>query len=158
MKRWLFSLTVLLGIFVYNIGLMPVSVLALDPISPATAAEQQDVSSSSASGGTISDACAQAGGNSSYICSQASSTLESRLPKLINLLLFIVASSAVIMIIVGAIRYATSGGSADKLKKAKTTIVSALIGLVFALSALAIVNFVKNQTQKLGATTWSQQI
>lgn len=56
---------------------------------------------------------------------------------------------AIVMIIIGGIRYATSGGNADKVKTAKNTILYAVIGLAVALLALVIVNLVKSQTQTL---------
>lgn len=56
---------------------------------------------------------------------------------------------AVVMIIIGGIRYATSGGNADKVKTAKNTILYAVIGLAVALLALVIVNLVQTQTQNL---------
>ena len=49
---------------------------------------------------------------------------------------------SVVMIIIGGIRYATSGGNAEKVKSAKNTILYAVVGLAVALLALAIVNFV----------------
>jgi hypothetical protein len=61
---------------------------------------------------------------------------------IINLLLFTIGIISVIMIIVGGIRYALSNGDASNIKTAKDTILYAIIGLVVALLAFAIVNFV----------------
>lgn len=61
---------------------------------------------------------------------------------IINLLLFAIGIIAVIMIIVGGIRYTVSNGDASNIKSAKDTILYAVIGLVVALLAYAIVNFV----------------
>lgn len=60
----------------------------------------------------------------------------------INVLLFIIGVISVIMIIVGGVRYAVSGGSAEQVKGAKNTIMYAIIGVVIAILAYAIVNFV----------------
>lgn len=60
----------------------------------------------------------------------------------VNTLLYVLGSIAVIMIIVGGIRYATSGGDASGIKGGKDTILYAVIGLVVAMLAWAIVNFV----------------
>lgn len=49
---------------------------------------------------------------------------------------------AVIFIVVGGINYMTSAGDAGKLKKAKDTILYAVIGLIISALAFAIVNFV----------------
>lgn len=59
-----------------------------------------------------------------------------------NLLLGIAGSVAVIFIIVGGIMYATSAGNDQQVQKAKSTITNAVIGLVIAILAFAIVNFV----------------
>lgn len=59
-----------------------------------------------------------------------------------NTILYIVGIIAVIMLIWGGIRYITSGGDSKKVTDAKNTILYAIIGLVIALLAFAIVNFV----------------
>jgi hypothetical protein len=60
----------------------------------------------------------------------------------VNILLFILGAIAVIMIVVGGIRYTTSGGDSSGITGAKNTILYAVIGLVVAVMAYAIVNFV----------------
>ncbi len=60
----------------------------------------------------------------------------------INILLFVVGLIAVIMIIIGAIRYVTSNGEQASITSAKNTILYAVVGLVVAMLAYAIVNFV----------------
>lgn len=59
-----------------------------------------------------------------------------------NILLFIIGAIAVIMIIIGGIRYTISNGDAGAITSAKNTIMYAVIGLVVAILAFAIVNFV----------------
>ena len=59
-------------------------------------------------------------------------------------LMYAIGVISVVMIIIGGIRYATSGGSADKVKSAKNTILYACVGLAVALLALAIVTFVQS--------------
>ena len=49
---------------------------------------------------------------------------------------------AVIKIVIGGIRYATSGGDSTQIQAAKNTILYAVVGLVVAIMAFAIVNFV----------------
>ena len=63
----------------------------------------------------------------------------------INVILAIVGVVAVFMIIFGGIQYSTSAGDSGKVKKAKDTILYGIIGLVIALLAFAIVNFVLDQ-------------
>lgn len=60
----------------------------------------------------------------------------------INTLLWVLGIIAVIMIIIGGIRYTTSNGDSSGLKSAKDTITYAVIGLVVAILAYSIVNFV----------------
>ena len=60
----------------------------------------------------------------------------------VNVLLFIVGAISVIMLIWGGIRYTTSGGNANSVTAAKNTIMYAIIGLVVAIFAYAIVNWV----------------
>lgn len=61
---------------------------------------------------------------------------------IINTLLFVLGIICTIVIVVGGIRYATSGGDANQTKAAKDTILYAVVGLVVAILAYAIVNFV----------------
>ena len=59
-----------------------------------------------------------------------------------NTILYIVGIIAVIMLIIGGIKYVLSGGDAKKVTDAKNTVLYAIIGLVIAFFAYAIVNFV----------------
>jgi len=63
---------------------------------------------------------------------------------IVNILLFIIGAIAVIMLIIGGIRYVVSGGDAAAITGAKNTILYAVIGIVVAILAYAIVNFVIN--------------
>lgn len=60
----------------------------------------------------------------------------------INTMLYVLGALAVIMIIFGGIRYTTSAGDAKKVEQAKNTILYSVVGVVIALLAFAIVNFV----------------
>ncbi|MBL8160167.1 hypothetical protein JNJ66_06980 [Candidatus Saccharibacteria bacterium] len=62
-----------------------------------------------------------------------------------NILIFLVGLIAVIMLIIGGIRYAVSGGDQSAVTAAKNTILYAIIGLVVAFMAFAVVNFVTTQ-------------
>ena len=59
-----------------------------------------------------------------------------------NTLIFIVGAVAVLMLIVGGLRYVLSGGNSSNVESAKNTIFYAIIGIVVAILAYAIVNFV----------------
>ena len=71
--------------------------------------------------------------------------LMSILNLIINVALGVIGFVAVVMIIMGGIQYTTSSGDAAKVTKAKNTILYGIIGLVIALLAFAIVNFVLTQ-------------
>ncbi len=59
-----------------------------------------------------------------------------------NILFFLIGAISVIMLIYGGIRYTTSGGNAKSIEAAKQTVLYSIIGLVVAILAYAIVNFV----------------
>lgn len=59
-----------------------------------------------------------------------------------NVLLFIIGAIAVIMIVIGGMRYVLSGGDSNQITAAKNTILYAIIGIVVAILAFAAVNFV----------------
>ncbi|NCO10939.1 hypothetical protein GW746_01075 [Candidatus Saccharibacteria bacterium] len=58
-----------------------------------------------------------------------------------NILLFVAGALAVIMIIVGGLRYVVSGGNSSAVTSAKNTILYAIVGLIIAFLAFAAVNF-----------------
>ncbi len=62
--------------------------------------------------------------------------------KITNTILYIVGIIAVIMLIIGGIKYVISGGDSKKVTDAKNTVLYAIIGLVISFLAFAIVNFV----------------
>lgn len=59
-----------------------------------------------------------------------------------NTILYIVGIIAVVMLIVGGIKYLLSGGDSKKVTDAKNTVLYAIIGLVVCFLSFAIVNFV----------------
>lgn len=64
--------------------------------------------------------------------------------RITNTVLYIVGVISVIMLVWGGLRYILSGGDSKKITDAKNTILYAIIGLVIAVLAYAIVNFVLN--------------
>ena len=74
------------------------------------------------------------------------------IPRIINLMLFIVGVLAIFMMIYGGIRYVLSGGDNNKVKDAKNTILYAIVGLIVAILGYAIVNWVVSVVGA-GATT-----
>ncbi len=124
-KRIISSSIVLLGLIVTPIAVPTVTYAA------AIDAQQQVCEGSGGkwAGGTCT-------GNSKQ------DNLTPIITTIVNVLIFIVATLAVIMIIVGALRYVTSAGNATSVKSAKDTILYSVVGLVIAILAYAIVNFV----------------
>lgn len=61
-----------------------------------------------------------------------------------NVLLFVIGAIAVIMIVIGGLRYVISGGDAKQVDAAKNTILYAIVGIIVALLAYAAVGFVTN--------------
>lgn len=62
--------------------------------------------------------------------------------RITNIVLLAIGFISVIMLLYGGFRYIVSGGDSKKVTDAKNTILYAIIGLVIALLAYAIVNFV----------------
>lgn len=75
---------------------------------------------------------------------QGGASLESGIETVTNMLLFLVGLIAVIVIIIGGIKYTTSNGDASQIKSAKDTIMYAVIGLIVAIMAYGIVRWVVN--------------
>lgn len=61
---------------------------------------------------------------------------------IVNVLLYVIGAVSVIMLIIGGIRYTISQGDSGAVTSAKNTILYAVIGIVVAILAYAIVNFV----------------
>jgi glucose uptake protein GlcU len=84
--------------------------------------------------------------NPSPVCASTNDAqVNSIIKTLVNTLIFILGAIAVIMIVVGGIRYTTSNGDASGIKSAKDTILYAVVGVVVSLLAYTIVNFVLGQ-------------
>jgi hypothetical protein len=61
---------------------------------------------------------------------------------IINVMLFIIGILSVVMIIFGGIRYVTSAGNKTQVDNAKNTIIYAVVGLVVAIVAFALVQWI----------------
>lgn len=73
-----------------------------------------------------------------------SRSLTESVSTIVNVLLFLVGLTAVVVIIYAGFQYITAAGDSSKTKNAQSTITYAVIGLVVAILAYAIVNFVVN--------------
>ncbi len=62
-----------------------------------------------------------------------------------NTLIFLVGAIAVIMIIIGGLRYVLASGDSAALKSAKDTVLYALIGVAVSLLAYALVSYIASR-------------
>jgi hypothetical protein len=125
---------IVLGILTFTMGSA-----ALVPVSSAAAQSPGDQANVGLNA---------AGGNNDKTCGPQGNqqcTLGDRIKQIINILLFLIGAVSVIMIIIGGIRYVLSNGDSTQITGAKNTIMYAVIGLVVALLAYAISNFVVTQ-------------
>jgi hypothetical protein len=83
-----------------------------------------------------------AGGSSTCDKTSAQSSVGNIVKTAINLISLAVGVIAVIMIIIGGLKYITSGGDSAQTSSAKNTILYAIIGLVIVALAQVIVRFV----------------
>lgn len=80
---------------------------------------------------------------------------NSLIPTILNIIqvtIGVLALVAVIVIIFAGVQYTTSAGDVGKVKKAKDSILYGIIGLVIAILAFAIVNFVLSSLTKKPTT------
>lgn len=81
----------------------------------------------------------------------AGTGLTNLIKTIINIISIIVGVVAVVMIIVGGLKYITSGGESSNVSSAKNTIIYAIIGLIIVALAQFVVRFVLEKS--LDATT-----
>lgn len=104
--------------------------VAVSPVSLPVYADSRDEAQNGAK-------LANSGGGSNQ-------NLPDIITTIINVMLFIAAALAVIMIIYGGIRYITAHGDEKQVKVAKDTIVYSVTGLIIAILAYALVTFIFN--------------
>lgn len=78
------------------------------------------------------------------ICKEKNSqrSVGSLIRRITNVMMMLIGAVSIIMLIYGGIRFTASGGSPESIKTAKNTIIYAVAGIVVALAAYAVVNFV----------------
>lgn len=97
--------------------------------------------------------CSGANANST-VCKSKDDNAGQMVVNIVNMLLFVLGVVGVIVIIIGGFMYVTSAGDANRAKTGKDTIMYAVIGLIVALMAFAIVNWVAT---RVGANSSSPQ-
>jgi cytochrome bd-type quinol oxidase subunit 2 len=80
----------------------------------------------------------------------AAERVDQIVEQIINIMSLVVGVVAVIMIIIGGLRYITSGGDSGNVTNAKNTILYAVVGLVVVALAQVIVRFVVNRATLAG--------
>ena len=75
-------------------------------------------------------------------CNRGENNLQETVKNVLSTMFMIIGVIAVVMIVIGGIKYMTSMGDPGKVQSAKNTILYSVIGLIVAISAFAIVNFV----------------
>lgn len=78
-------------------------------------------------------------------CGEGEEGLTSTIEAVINILLFVIGAGAVVMLVIGALRYTLSAGDAQAAASAKNTIMYAIIGIIVAVLAFAIANYIFDQ-------------
>lgn len=89
-----------------------------------------------------SDIINQSANNACANACNTSSSVSGIIANIASVLVFIVGSVSVIMIIVGGLRYSLSQGDPGQAAKAKNSILYAVFGVVAAIAAYAIIQFV----------------
>lgn len=120
-----------------SLWLMPALVLGLSFLTPALAAPSAGAVDYGIKAGTAASKTEEM--PESLFGEDGS---EGIFKKVVNIMLFVIGAVAVIMLIYGGVKYVTSGGAQDKVAEAKNTILYAIVGIVVALLAFAVVNFV----------------
>lgn len=67
---------------------------------------------------------------------------------IIEILIRLAAIAAIVYIVYGGIRLTASRGNPDKIASARTAIIDAIVGLLIAIIAIALVNFIGNSVGK----------
>lgn len=109
-------------------ALVPSAALAADQISSGLCAGS-NLNASQTTGCTVDSAT-------------ANKKINDILTLVINIFSLVVGVVSVIMIIIGGLKYITSGGEASNISGAKNTIIYAIVGLVIVALAQFIVHFV----------------
>ena len=120
-------LAIILTVLAVSVSLVPARALAFDPFN----------------------AICNNGGSGSALCQEKSKNSTDPLTGSNGLFhgiaMFVAIAAgvaAIIVIIIGGLKYVTSGGDAAKAKSAKDAIVAALIGLVIIVLAGSIISFI----------------
>lgn len=130
------SIIILAAILMSGIGMVSVPALA----TGGSSAQNQNTTTNSAAKSAID------GVNSTGTSS--STNVNGIIKTVVGVMMFILGALSVIMIIYSGIQYVISAGDSGKITKAKNTLIYSIVGLVVAIFAYAIVNFVLTELGK----------
>lgn len=82
------------------------------------------------------------GGIPKFLIKDPQTGEEGAIVKISKAILYIVATIAVLFLIIGGFQYITSAGNPDAIEKAKSTILYAIIGVIACLLAYAVVKYI----------------
>ena len=99
----------------------------------------------------------QDGLNMTKTADTQNTSVDTLIRNVINILLWAIGIVSVIMIIIGGFRYVTSNGDSSQVTAAKNTIMYSVIGLIIAIFAYAIVNFVVFRVGGIAITQEQQE-
>ena len=119
------------------ISYITIIVIGLIMIAPISAQAATDASKEALCGGA-----GLVGGGSGCAAPSGSTSVDTVVKRSINLFSAIIGIIAVVMIMVGGLKYITSQGDPNNTATAKNTILYAAIGLVVVALAQVIVRFV----------------
>lgn len=99
--------------------------------------------------GLSSDACAGLKElDSTEGCGSGANRFKNLIASVVRILSYLVGVIAIIMIMVAGFKYITSSGNPEGVSSAKNTLIYALIGIVVAVLAQFLVEFVLTQASK----------
>lgn len=131
MKRKLANIFLGLGLLVGGLGVsVPAGYALSSQATPHIVASAKD------------DVCAGAALAGATKCGDKGKAINTVISAVINLLSVAVGVAAVIMIIIGGLKYVTSNGDSQAVASAKHTIIYAVVGLIIVALAQTLVKFV----------------
>ncbi len=157
LRQKITAVAVMVTMLVVPLALAPVTAYAATCTSPGVPAgctsaaggtdtTQTDINGALNCGATLS---LETSSSCSTASTQGSDKINSGLHTGLSLFTAVDAIAAVFILIYGSMRYITSRGDSGKVSEAKNTIIYGLIGLVIAVFALFIVQFVLGKSQSL---------
>lgn len=138
LKR-IFTTTLLAAMLLAPAALLPARALAADNTTPDCTGANSNIQGCLSAGACLTTTTPDSP------CTTGTDTttkVNSILVLVINIFSLVVGVVAVIMIIIGGLKYITSGGESSNVTSAKNTILYAIVGLVIVALAQVIVHFV----------------